>query len=62
MEIEGLRGAGAYGFQLRMFKSGHVFNGKKTIFSTIQFYLTHICTEEHSAHIGSIKWNYQEMS
>lgn len=56
-----MKGEKAYGFQLRMFKkSEQCFLMRKTIFSTIQFYLTHICTQGHSAHIESIQWKCLE--
>lgn len=38
-----------------------MFLMRKTIFSTIQFYLTHVSTQGHSARIESVKWSHQEM-
>lgn len=37
-----------------------MFLMRKTIFRTIPFYLTHVCTQGHSAHIESIKWKCLE--
>lgn len=39
-----------------------MFLVRKTIFSTIRIYLTHVYTQGYPVHLESIEWRHQEMS